>query len=122
MKKIDQKIISLILVASYVGVIFFGVLVSDKNHHHTVCPFSMGQNIICDMSIDEHTGLMKIITQTVSAISLFLFIFVQSFLFFINYLNEEKVRKKRTVKFKVNKEPDIYQILFSKGILNPKSP
>lgn len=111
-------------IASYLFLAVFGLVAMDHIHHHQTmtnnCPFMMGEKAICSMSLTNHIELWKSLVTTLS-FQIFVLVIMLLFVFFnLYYFNPPDLflRKRSTTIYRES----LITILFSKGILNPKSP
>lgn len=121
---IPQNILNITILALFLSVFIFGMLSLPLSHHHEPgCPFMVGEQSICPMGTLEHISVWKSIFNT-SATFIFVyltFIFAGFYIFKKNHPPNFLILLRR---FKQDNFSDtnLYQELFSQGILNPKAP
>lgn len=119
-----KKILNVIILTAFILVAVFGIMAITPLHHHEPgCPFMPGEQAICPMGLLEHITAWKDIF-TVSIPSVFLPLFfaaIPTFAWFFYLPPRLPVvfQRLKTKKFSFN---NLYQELFSQGILNPKAP
>lgn len=109
--------ILIFLISSGFGFVYaFGM---DHHSHQTPCPFMQSHTAICDMNFLKHFSLWKSNFSFVF-FSMILVVFALAFYRFSAVFNFSKYRFYEFRKTFYVK--NLYQQLFSEGILNPKAP
>lgn len=122
--KILKIIIATTMFATFLNVGLFGMMTMTGHHHEPGCPFMPGEHVICQMDVFDHIDAWQsMFTTTLPSLILLLSVAAIAFFVFkrewppdipiLAVLLSE--RHHRTI-------PNLYQQLFSRGILNPKIP
>ena len=108
----------------FIAVAVFGVVAITPSHHQPGCPFMPGEQAICPMGLFEHISAWKnIFTVSIPAIFIILiFAALLNFAFWLFHLPPRLPVVFRRLKIKNFFYNNLYQELFSQGILNPKAP
>lgn len=117
-----------LVIIGYIFIAVFGLLPMvgmshNMMNHDTNCPYSTDMQAVCDMGFSHIRGwqvLSNVIIVTIfSILILAIFNLLQPFekTLLINGVWLKRIRKRDEYT-----PPDLYQELFSQGILNPKNP
>jgi len=115
--------INLVILIILLSVFTFGVLSIPNSHHHEPgCPFMVGERSICPMGTLDHLSAWKSVFSISTSLIIYLaFVIIGLFVFKKDNppLNFLIIRRLQENEFLFQ---DLYQELFSRGVLNPKAP
>jgi hypothetical protein len=126
-----KQLLATITLVSFITIGGFGFMhanqMTERDHMRmTPCPFMQGYDVICSMNALGHIKAWQhAFTSTVSNFSVLLSLLAISIIGFFTLKvhrppDKDKFRIKVRERFK--NTPTLYQLLFSRGILNPKTP
>ena len=118
-----NKIINITILTAFIFVAVFGVMGLAPDHQHEPgCPFMPGEQAICPMGLLEHItswkNIFAVLLPSVLLILLLTSLAVNLKLYLLKLLFAFQRFKLQVPHFSLN----LFQELFSQGILNPKAP
>lgn len=117
-------VFSVLILVSILWVFIFGVLIllqMPHGSHNLNCTFNVGEYVVCQLNPLEHIFLLQktFVFNPIFQLLAILLVGLSLFVVFI-IKDPPKILFKNYSRFKII--IDYYSYLFSKGILNPKSP
>ena len=123
MQFLKQTILTLALIA-FIGMAGFGMFAMTGHHHEPGCPFMPGEQAICEMNIFDHiSAWQNTFTGVLPSIFILILAVALNFVYWFNYDKPPDLRGRVSPRSSPGlNRPNLYQELFSSGILNPKAP
>lgn len=119
-----SKIITAFALSAFIAVGVFGMMGMEGHHHEPGCPFMPGENVICQMDVFDHISAWQHMFTSVVPSLVILLLSAAVVVFVGQRKRPPDIPILSGIRnFSRQKDiPNLYQQLFSKGILNPKIP
>lgn len=118
-----KPIIAAFSLAAFLAVGVFGMMAMTGHHHEPGCPFMPGEQAICQMDAFDHiSAWQEAFTAVVPSLVILLLAVAVVFYVWRREWPPDIPARVRLRPKRQNQTPNLYQELFSRGILNPKIP